>query len=143
MNWKNNKGFGKADPMQREVDLAWELYEAQPTNPEIARIAARVLAQQPDRNGTRMLLAKHLRALGEQDRAREILHEIVSQRDRFYLNAARELRALELFEDNNAAALRWARAVVREDQESGTGYSMSPTRNERCWLALGPCGGGI
>ena len=118
MNWKNNKGFGKADPMQREVDLAWELYEAQPTNPEIARIAARVLAQQPDRNGTRILLAKHLRALGEQDRAREILHEIVSQRDRFYLNAARELRDLELFEDNNAAALRWARAVVREDQES-------------------------
>ena len=117
MNWNNNKSFAAPDPIQREVDLAWELYDAQPSHPEIGRIAARVLAQEPDRTGTRLLLAKHLRAVGDQDGAREILLAIAGQRDRSYVHAARELRRLEQYEDNTAQALHWAQEVVKEAPE--------------------------
>lgn len=105
------------DPIERDVDLAWELYDAQPTHPEIGRLATRVLAQQPGRNGIRMLLAMHRNASGAVDEARDILLSVAGQRDRFFVNAARELRDLEQSECRYDEARRWAETAVREDPE--------------------------
>lgn len=107
-----------ADQIERDVDVAWELFEAQPTHPEIERLASRVLAQQPGRTGMRMLLAMHRRKAGRVDEARDNLLGIIAQRDGYFANAARELRDLEAYEWNYAEARRWAETVLREDQES-------------------------
>lgn len=105
------------DPVERDTDLAWELYDARPTHPEIARLATRVLAQRPWRSGIRILLAKHRRKCGSVDEARRILQDVLGRRDRFFTDAARELRDLELYECRFDKALEWAETVLREDQE--------------------------
>lgn len=105
------------DPVERDRDLAWKLFEAQPTHPEVARLAARVLADQPGRNGMRMLLAMHHDACGERATARELFLEVVARRDDFFVDAARELRDLEQSEGRYAEALRWAETVLREEQD--------------------------
>lgn len=114
------------DPIERDVDLAWELFEAQPTHPEVGRLATRVLAQQPTRNGTRILLAMHREACGEIDEARELLLNVAGQRDRHFTDAARKLRSLEQSACQHQDARRWAEIVLREDQESWVD-----------WIALG------
>ncbi|WP_067436705.1 tetratricopeptide repeat protein [Nocardioides jensenii] len=106
------------DPIERDVDLAWELFEAQPEHPEIGRLTRGVLAQQPGRNGTRILLAMHLKARGAIDEARAILLDVAGQRDRFFVDVARKLRDLEMYECNYDEARRWAETALREDQES-------------------------
>ncbi|WP_235735228.1 tetratricopeptide repeat protein [Nocardioides alcanivorans] len=105
------------DLVQRDSDMAWELFEVQPTHPEIAKIAHRVLAQDPRRSGMRILLAMHSKASGEPDAAREILLDVIGRRDRQFVNAARQLRDLEQDEHHHAEARRWAEIVLREDQE--------------------------
>lgn len=107
----------ETDHLQRDVDVAWELFDVQPTHPEIGRLAGRVLAQQPGRNGTRMLLAMHRQECGATDEARDLLLQVVGSRDRFFVNAARELRDLEQRECRHVEARRWADTVLREDQE--------------------------
>lgn len=106
------------DPIERDVDLAWELYDVQPTHPEIGRLARRVLAQQPGRNGIRILLANHCRKCGDVDEARQLLLDVIGQRDKYFVDAARTLRGLEQYEYNYVEAQRWAETVLREDQES-------------------------
>ncbi|GAB2607751.1 tetratricopeptide repeat protein [Pseudactinotalea suaedae] len=108
----------EVDPTERDVDVAWELFDAQPTHPEIGRLATRVLAQQPGRNGIRILLAMHLKARDELDEARELLLSVVGQRDRFFVDAARELRDLEQYAYRYQEARRWADVVLAEEQES-------------------------
>ncbi|MDF9717040.1 tetratricopeptide repeat protein [Nocardioides sp. ChNu-153] len=105
------------DPLERDVDLAWELYDVQPTHPEIGRLAGRVLAQQPDRTGIRMLLALHLEARDDIAEARRILLDVVGRRDRFFVDAARRLRALEQHECDHAEARRWAEVVLQEEPD--------------------------
>lgn len=107
------------DPLEHDVELAWELYDVQPTHPEIGRATARVLAQQPGRNGIRILLALHRQACGAVDEAREILLDVAGQRDAHFVNVARKLRDLELSESDYPEARRWAEIVVREDQQDG------------------------
>lgn len=107
----------ETDPIERDRDAAWALFEAKPDHPEVGRLAARVLAHQPQRNGVRMLLAMHHRACGERDRARELFLEVVGARDAHFVNAARDLRDVELYESNYDEARRWAEAVLSEDQE--------------------------
>lgn len=119
MNWNENKQFNEIDPLERERDLAWALYDAQPSHPEIPRIATRILAQQPGRSGIRWLLAMHLVSVGKQDEARELFLEVIAQRDSIYVNTARSLRDLEQWVGNHAESLRWAAEVVRESQENG------------------------
>ncbi len=112
-------GDRDGDPLEHDVDLAWELFEAQPRHPEVGRLAQRVLAQQPGRNGIRMLLAMHLVACDDAAGARALLHDIAGQRDPFYVDAARELRDLELAESDFDSARQWAEAVLREEQDNG------------------------
>lgn len=107
------------DPIERDVDLAWELYDVQPAHPEIGRITTRVLAEQPGRNGIRFLLALHRKATGAIDEAREILLEIAGQRDGYFANAARKLRDLELSECRYAEARKWAEVVLHEEPGDG------------------------
>lgn len=105
------------DPIERDVELAWELFEAQPAHPEVGRLARRVLAQQPGRNGIRMLLAMHLQRAGEVDEARQLFLDVAGQRDAYFVNAARKLRDLEQHEYRWVEARRWADVVLREDAE--------------------------
>ncbi|MFT0846250.1 hypothetical protein VR010_00665 [Actinomycetaceae bacterium L2_0104] len=106
------------DPVEHDADLAWELYEAQPTHPEIPRLAQRVLAARPERSGMRILLAQHHEALGDLAEARRILHDLVGRNDRQLLNALRDLRDLEIAARDFGEALRWADAVLRKDPEN-------------------------
>ncbi|GIG68742.1 tetratricopeptide repeat protein [Phytomonospora endophytica] len=104
-------------PLERDVRLGWTLYSAQPDNPEVGRIALRVLAEHPWVSGMRILLAKHRYACGEVAEARELLLGVVGLHDEQSLGAARELVILEHHQDDNAEALRWAAFVLRERQD--------------------------
>ncbi len=106
-------------PIERDVELAWELFDVQPDHPEVGRLTRRVLAEQPDRNGIRILLALHLKACEELDEARTILLDVAGQRDQYFADVARKLRGLELYECNYDEARRWAETVVEEDPEDG------------------------
>lgn len=109
-------GVEDLDPVERDADLAWELFDAQPTHPEVGRLASRVLARQPGRNGQRMLLAMHRDACDDRDAARDLFLEVLGSRDQYFVDAARSLRDLEQSEGNYAEARRWAEAVLREEQ---------------------------
>lgn len=111
-------GREEVDPIERDRDLAWELFEAQPAHPEVGRLASRVLADQPGRNGMRMLLAMHREACGEIDDARDLFHQVVGMRDQYFLDAARSLRDLERGEGRYVEARRWSEVVLQEDQQS-------------------------
>lgn len=105
------------DPIERDRDVAWELYGVQPDHPEVGRLALRVLAHQPERNGVRMLLAMHREACGQRDEARELFLEVLGTRDAYFAEAARELRNLEMSECNYLTARDWAETVLAEEQE--------------------------
>lgn len=105
------------DHVEREADLAWELYEALPTHPEVPRLALRVLAASPQRSGMRILLARHHEALDEFDAAREVLLDLAGRQDQQFVNAARALRDLAITMRDHDEALRWAEVVLRHEQE--------------------------
>lgn len=105
------------DAVERSLDLAWELFEAQPAHPRIAELALRVLAAQPERSSVSLLLGNHREILGEVDEARRLYLQVAGRRDRQFVNAARALRHLAFAEHDQPAALRWARIVLAEVQE--------------------------
>ncbi|MCW4458642.1 tetratricopeptide repeat protein [Microbacterium sp. MPKO10] len=103
--------------IDRDRELAWDLFEAQPTNPKIEELAYRVLADQPWRTGMVILLADHYSALRRVDDAREKYEEVMGRRDQYFANAAAALRDLELSARNQARALELAILAVEEDPE--------------------------
>ncbi|MBD5787570.1 tetratricopeptide repeat protein [Cellulosimicrobium terreum] len=105
------------DAAERNLDLAWELFAAQPTHPRVAELALQALADQPERSSTSLLLAHHREACGEHDEARRLYLDVAGRRDAQFLNAARAVRHLAFAQHDHPEALRWARTVLREDQE--------------------------
>jgi len=106
-----------SDTVERDLDLAWELLEAQPTHPRVAELAVRVLAAQPERSSASMVLAYHRESCGDADGARRLYLEIAGRRDSQFIWAARALRHLESAASNHDEALRWARTVLAERPE--------------------------
>ena len=104
--------------IERDRDLAWDLFDAQPEHPRIPQLARSVLARAPQFTGMIILIAMHHEARGEPDEARRLLQELIGRRDRQYLGALRTLRDLELAEGNDAEGLRLAETVLREDPEA-------------------------
>lgn len=104
--------------IEHDRDLAWELYDAQPTHPRIAELAQSVLSREPAFTGMINLLALHREARGEIDEARRLLQGLMGRRDRQFLNAVKSLRDLEQAEGNFAEALRLTEIVLREDPEA-------------------------
>ncbi|CCH29524.1 tetratricopeptide repeat protein [Actinosynnema sp. NPDC047251] len=105
------------DAVERSLDLAWELFAAQPTHPKVAELALRVLTAQPERSSVSLLLANHREVCGQAGEARRLYLQVAGRRDHQFINAARALRHLALAEHDHPEALRWARAVLGEDQE--------------------------
>ncbi|WP_435735834.1 hypothetical protein V5D56_13575 [Cellulosimicrobium sp. PMB13] len=105
------------DAVERSLDLAWELFAAQPTHPRVAELALQVLAAQPERSGVSLLLGSHREVCGETDAARRLYLDVAGRRDAQFVNAARALRHLAFAEDDHPEALRWANTVLREDHE--------------------------
>ncbi|GAA3584121.1 hypothetical protein GCM10022198_04240 [Klugiella xanthotipulae] len=104
--------------IEHDRDLAWALFEAQPKHPRIPQLTQSVLARVPEFTGMIILLARHRKACGEKDEARQLLQELIGQRDRQYLNALRDLRDLEYSEGRYVECLRLAQLVLQEDPES-------------------------
>lgn len=105
------------DSVERTLDLAWELLEAQPTHPKIPELALQVLAAQPERSSATMVLAYHRESCGDPDEARRLYVGITARRDSQFIWAARSLRRLAFAEHDHAEALRWAHTVLAETQE--------------------------
>lgn len=101
----------------RDRELAWDLYDAQPTNAKIEELAYRVLADEPWRTGMLILLADHYAARRRTDDARHKYEEVMGRRDQYFANAAAALRDLELSARNYARALELAIVAVEEDSE--------------------------
>lgn len=104
--------------IERDRDLAWELYDAQPKHPQIPRLTQSVLARAPQFTGMIILLAMHREACGEFDEARRLLQDLMGRRDRQFLGALRKLRDLEHHERRYDESLRLAELVLREDPEA-------------------------
>ena len=105
--------------IEHDRDLAWELYNAQPTHPRIPELAQSVLAREPTFTGMIILTALHREVCGEIDEARRLLQELMGRRDRQYLNAVKKLRDLEFSAGNYAEMRRLCEVVLREDPEAG------------------------
>ena len=105
-------------PIEHDRDVAWELYDAQPTHPRIAELAQSVLSREPAFTGMINLLALHREACGEIAEARRLLQGLMGRRDHQFLNAVKSLRDLEQAEGNFAEALRLTEIVLREDPEA-------------------------
>ncbi|MEU5693277.1 hypothetical protein [Actinosynnema sp. NPDC020468] len=97
------------DALERSLDLAWELFAAQPAHPEVAVPASRVLAAQPERSSVALVLADHREICGQGGEARRLYLQVAGRRDHQFVNAARALRYLALAEHDHPEALRWAR----------------------------------
>ncbi|UMP01356.1 tetratricopeptide repeat protein [Amycolatopsis sp. EV170708-02-1] len=106
-----------SDTVERDLDLAWELLDAQPTHPRVAELAARVLAAQPERSSASMVLAYHRESLGDTDEARRLYLRVAGRRDSQFIWAARALRHLESADHNHDEALRWARTVLGQNHD--------------------------
>ncbi|WP_367129143.1 tetratricopeptide repeat protein [Saccharothrix sp. HUAS TT1] len=105
------------DAVERTLDLAWELFAAQPSHPEVAELALRVLAVQPERSSVSLLLGNHREVCGETVEARRLYLRVAGRRDGQFVNAARALRHLAFAEHDHPEALRWARTVLAEEHE--------------------------
>jgi tetratricopeptide (TPR) repeat protein len=105
------------DPVEQSLDVAWELFAARPTHPRVAELALQVLAAQPERSSASLLLGNHRESRGEHGEARRLYLQVAARRDGQHVNAARALRHLAFAEHDHPEALRWARTVLREDQE--------------------------
>lgn len=130
------------EAIERDRDLAWELFEAQPEHPLIPQLTQSVLARVPEFTGMIILLARHRLACAEIDEARELLQDLMGRRDRQYLNALRDLRDLEDLADRRVEHLRLAELVLREDPEASwsdhmdVGYSTAFVGNPEAGWAL-------
>jgi tetratricopeptide (TPR) repeat protein len=116
------RDFGHTDAddtgaVERSLDLAWELFAAQPTHPKVAELASHVLAVQPERSSVSLLLGNHREICGEADEARRLYLQVAGRRDSQFVNAARALRHLAFAEHDHAEALRWAHTVLAEEHE--------------------------
>ncbi|WP_414939922.1 tetratricopeptide repeat protein [Amycolatopsis sp. cmx-11-51] len=111
------KASDDADAVERTLDLAWELFAAQPAHPKVAELALQVLAAQPERSSVSLLLGNHREICGEADEARRLYLRVAGRRDRQFVNAARALRHLAFAEHDHPEALRWARTVLAEEHE--------------------------
>ncbi|WP_370616975.1 hypothetical protein [Mumia sp. Pv 4-285] len=105
------------DAVERNLDLAWELFEAQPTHPKIAELVLQVLAVRPERSSASLLLGNHREVCGEADEARRLYLQVAGRRDGQFINAARALRHLAAAQHDHPETLRWARTVLGESQE--------------------------
>ena len=103
--------------VERDLDLAFEIFAARRTHPEVARLALRVLAAQPDRASAALLLGKHRELCGETDEARRLYHRVAGNGGSQVINAARALRDLAFAERDRLEARSWARTVLGLDQE--------------------------
>jgi tetratricopeptide (TPR) repeat protein len=110
--------FDDGDAVARTLDLAWELFAAQPTHPKVAELALQVLAVQPERSSVSLLLGNHREICGDADEARRLYLQVAGRRDGQFTNAARALRHLALAEHDHPEALRWARTVLGEEHEA-------------------------
>lgn len=106
-----------AGTVERTLDLAWELLEAQPTHPKVAELALQVLAAQPERSSASMVLGYHRETCGDADEARRLFLQVAGRRDSQFVWAARALRRLALAEHDHPEALRWAHTVLAEVHE--------------------------
>ncbi|XVS66444.1 tetratricopeptide repeat protein [Actinosynnema sp. CA-299493] len=106
-----------ADAVARDLDLAWELFAAQPAHPKVAELALRVLAAQPERSSVSLLLGNHREVRGELAEARRLYLQVAGRRDNQFVNAARALRHLAFAEHDHPEALRWAHTVLAEEHE--------------------------
>lgn len=104
--------------IEHDRDLAWELWDAQPTHPRIPELAHSVLAREPSFTGMIVLIALHREACGEIDEARRLLRDLIGRRDRQYLNAVKKLRDLEMSDGDFAEALRLCEIVLREQPDA-------------------------
>ncbi|GAA2541868.1 hypothetical protein GCM10009860_23440 [Microbacterium mitrae] len=102
------------DETERDRTLAWELYESQPDHPMIEQLALSILSRAPQMTGQIILLSRHYLEVGRTAEARELLRELVSRRDRQYVNALRDLRDLEYDAENKVEAMPLAEQVLRE-----------------------------
>lgn len=110
-----HKAADDTEAVARTLDLAWELFEAQPTHPKVAELALRVLAAQPERSSVSLLLGSHREICGKTDEARRLYLQVAGRRDGQFINAARALRHLAFAEHDQPEALRWAHTVLAED----------------------------
>ena len=122
--------FGKSDSsnggsltqeqeaIDRDRDLAWELYDYLPEHPKIPELTQSVLAREPTFTGMIILLALHREACGEIEEARRLLQELMGRRDRQYVNAVKKLRDLEYSAEQYPEALRLAEIVLQETPEA-------------------------
>ena len=106
------------EAVERDADLAWELYGANPGHRKIPKLAQSVLAREPGFTGMVILTALHLQALEQFDEARGLLQDLIGQHDRQYLNALRILRDLEYADRRFAEAKRLGELVLREDPDA-------------------------
>lgn len=98
--------------IERDRALAFELFEVQPENPQVANLAASVLARDPDQTDMLVLLADYRRNLEEYDEARTLLHQAIGRQDEELDDALRSLRSVEYRTGNNAEAKRVAEMLV-------------------------------
>lgn len=110
--------------IERDRDLAWELFRVQPEHPRIPELAMSVLARAPQFTGMIILTALHRQACGEVDAARGLLQSLMARRDRQFIGATRELRDLEYSDGNYDESLRLAEIVLREHPEAHWGDRM-------------------
>lgn len=102
------------EAIDRDRDLAWELYDYQPQHPRIPELTQSVLAREPTFTGMIILLALHREACGEIAEARSLLQGLMARQDRQYVNAVKKLRDLEYSDEQYAEALRLSEIVLRE-----------------------------
>ena len=106
------------EAIERDRDLAWELYDYQPEHPKIPELTQSVIAREPTFTGMIILLALHREACGEIDEARRLLQELMGRRDRQYVNAVKKLRDLEYSAEQYPEALRLSEIVRQETPEA-------------------------
>lgn len=104
--------------IERDADLAWELFGANRRHPRIPELARSVLSREPGFTGMIILTALHLQALEQFDEARDLLQGLIGQRDRQYLNALRILRDLEYADRRFDEARNLGETVLREDPDA-------------------------
>lgn len=109
----------ESELIDRDLTLAWELYEADPEHPRIEELTRSVLLRAPEKTGMILLAALHLQARGEIEEARRRLQELVGRRDHQYVNAVKNLRDLEYSAGNYTEALRLTEIVLREEPDAG------------------------